>query len=134
MSRAIFETRFFVHFLASPDPRLRQQLLELMRKYDTRLVSAITLFEIYKLSLEREGRETAETRVSRMRDEFKVIPVDDSIAIRGAQLKHEAKVRSKDDVPMADSLIASTSVLSKAVCITDSPHFKKIPQIRSKWI
>ncbi len=69
-----------------------------------------------------------------MRDEFKVIPVDDSIVIRGAQLKHEAKVRSKEDVPMADSLTASTSVHSRAVCITDSPHFKKIAQIRYKWI
>ena len=134
MSSALFETRFFIYFFASPDPTTHRQLLELMRKYDTRLVSAITLFEIYKLSLEREGKETAETRISRIRNEFDVIPVDDLIAIRGAQLKHTAKVRYNENMPMADSLIGATNVLRKTVCITDSPHLKKIPEVKCRWI
>jgi predicted nucleic acid-binding protein len=134
MPSAIFETRFFIHFFASPDPETHRRLLALMVRYHPKLVSAITLFEIYKLSLEREGKDIAETRTARIRNEFGVIPVSDSIAIRGAQLKHAAKVRSNEDVPMADSLIAATSLLSKAVCITDSPHFDKIPQVKRKWI
>jgi len=36
-----------------------------IEKYDGRLVSAITLFEIYKICLEKEGKETAETRILR---------------------------------------------------------------------
>jgi len=134
MSRAVFETRFFIYFFSSPDPRVHALLLELMRRYDRRLVSAITLFEIYKISLEREGRETAETRISRMKCEFSLIPVDDAIAVRGAQLKYTAKVQKGEDVPMADSLIAVTSLINRAVCITDSPHFDKIPQIKRRWI
>jgi len=134
MSSAVFETRFFIHFFASPDREIHRRLLQLMRLYDRRLVSAITLFEIYKISLEREGKETAETRISRMRTEFDVAPVDDPVAVRGAQLKHAAKVRCREDIPMADSLIAATSVIRKAVCITDSPHFDKIPQIKCRWI
>jgi predicted nucleic acid-binding protein len=134
MSSALFETRFFIYFFASPDPSTHRQLLELMRKYDTRLVSAITLFEIYKLSLEREGKETAETRISRIRNEFDVIPVDDLIAVRGAQLKHAVKLRYNEDMPMADSLIGATSVLRKAVCITDWPHLEKISQVKCRWI
>ena len=134
MPRAVFETRFFIHFFASANLGTHRKLLDLMRRYDSRLVSTITLFEIYKLSIEREGKDTAETRASRIRKEFKAIPVDDSIAIRGAQLKHAAKVRNGEDVPMADRLIAATSVLSKAVCITDSPHFDRIPQVRRKWM
>jgi predicted nucleic acid-binding protein len=47
----------------------------------------------------------------------------------GAQLKHVAKVRSNEDVPMADSLIAATSIICKATCITDSPHFDTIPPV-----
>jgi predicted nucleic acid-binding protein len=105
-----------------------------MARYQTRLVSTITIFEIYKLSLEREGKETAEIRTARIRKEFQPIPVSDAIAVRGAQLKHAAKTRNKEDVPMADSLIAATSLLSRAVCITDSPHFDKIPQVKRKWI
>jgi predicted nucleic acid-binding protein len=133
MPSAIFETRFFIYFLASPDPDTHRRLLGLMVRYYPRLVSAITLFEIYKLSLEREGKETAETRTARIRREFGVIPLSDSIAIRGAQLKHAAKVRGNEDVPMADSLIAATSVLSKAASITDSPHFfDKIPPVKRK--
>jgi len=134
MSSAIFETRFFIYFFASPDSDIQRKLLVLMRRYRPRLISVITLYEIYKLSLEREGKETAETRIARMRKEFGVIAVDDSIAIRGAQLKHAAKVRSNEDVPMADSLIAATSIVSKAICITDSPHFDKIPLVKRKWI
>lgn len=134
MSRAIFETRFFVYFFASAEPDTHRRLLALMIRYQPKLVSTITLFEIYKLSLEKEGKDTAETRTARIRKEFQVIPVSDSIAIRGAQLKHAAKVRSNEDVPMADSLIAATSLLSKAVCITDSPHFDKIPQVKRKWV
>jgi predicted nucleic acid-binding protein len=134
MSSAIFETRFFIHFFASPDPDVHRKLLELMRKYQARLVSAITIFEIYKLSLEREGRDTAETRSSRMTKEFKVVAVDAPVATSGAQLKHAAKVRNNEDVPMADTLIAATSILNKAVCITDSPHFDNIPQVKRKWI
>jgi predicted nucleic acid-binding protein len=134
MPRAVFETRFFIYFFASPKPNTHRKLLALMIRYQPRLVSTITLFEIYKLCLEREGKDTAETRTARIRKEFQVIPVSDSIAIRGAQLKHAAKVRNKADVPMADSLIAATSLLSKAVCITDSPHFDKIPQVSRKWI
>jgi len=134
MSSALFETRFFIYFFASPDPSAHRQLLELMRKYDTRLVSAITLFEIYKLSLEREGKETAETRTLRIRNEFDVIPVDDSIAVCGAQLKHMVRLRYGEDMPMADSLIAATSVLRKAICITDSPHLQKISQLKRRWV
>jgi len=134
MSSAIFETRFFIHFFASPDPNVHRKLLELMDRYQSRLVSAITIFEIYKLSLEKEGRETAETRVSRMTKEFRVVAVDTQVATSGAQLKHAAKVRYNENVPMADSLIAATSTINKAVCITDSPHFEKIPQVKCKWI
>jgi len=134
MSRAIFETRFFIHFFSSPDPKTHRLLLELMHKYDRKLVSTITFFEIYKISLEREGKETAETRISRIRREFNPIPVDDVIAIHGARLKHVTKVQRGEDIPMADSLIAATGMVNKAVCITDSPHFDKIPQLKRKWI
>jgi predicted nucleic acid-binding protein len=134
MSNAIFETRFFIHFFSSPDPDVHRRLLNLMRKYQARLVSAVTVFEIYKLSLQREGRETAETRASRMANEFKVVAVDFPVAVRGAELKHAAKVRNKEDVPMADSLIAATRILNKAFCITDSPHFDSIPQVKHRWI
>jgi len=134
MTRAVFETRFFIHFFSSPDPRVHRILLGLMQKYDRRLVSAITLFEIYKISLEREGKETAETRISRIGNEFTVVPVDGAIAVAGAQVKHAAKVRMGKDVPMADSLIAATSLASKAVCITDSAHLQKIPHLKCRWI
>jgi len=134
MTRAVFETRFFVYFFASADPEIHRRLLALMVQYQPRLVSTITIFELYKLSLEREGKETAETRTARIKKEFQLLPVSDSIAIRGAQLKHLAKLRSNEDVPMADSLIAASAILNKAVCITDSPHFDKIPQVRHKWV
>ena len=134
MPRAVFETRFFIYFFSSSDPELHKLLLDLMRKYDKKLVSAITFFEICKLSLEREGRGTAETRISRIRREFNLIPVDDAIAVLGAQLKHAANIQRGQDIPMADSLIAATSLTLNATCLSDDPHFKAINEIKTNWI
>jgi hypothetical protein len=35
---------------------------------------------------------------------------------------------------MGDSMIAATSLVLKAVCISDDPHFKQISEIETTWI
>jgi predicted nucleic acid-binding protein len=83
---------------------------------------------LYKNSISIEGRETAKLKISLLKDEFEVIPVNDQIAQVSAELGHKYKLS------MGDSMIAATALVLKAVCITDDPHFKQINEIETEWI
>jgi predicted nucleic acid-binding protein len=127
MNKAIYDSRFFVEFYYSTDQALRQKMLDKKWVKD-RYVSAVTIHEVYKLSLSRDGREVAKLRAISMREEFHVISVDDQIAQVSAEL------RNKYQLSMGDSMIAATASVLKAVCISDDPHFKQVKEIETVWI
>jgi len=60
--------------------------------------------------------------------DFKVVDVDAEIARLSAELRHKYKTR------LADSFIAATALVLKAVCLSNDPHFEKIKEIKTKWI
>jgi predicted nucleic acid-binding protein len=35
---------------------------------------------------------------------------------------------------MAESIIAATTLLLKATCLSDDPHFKSINEIKTAWV
>ena len=78
--------------------------------------------------MEREGRETAELRVSLIEKDFEVVPVDAVLAELSAELRHRYRV------PMADSIIAATAKLLNIPCVTDDPHIREMREIRTRWI
>jgi predicted nucleic acid-binding protein len=127
MHNATYDSRFFVEFFYSKNEIVHRKLEE-EKKRKEKYVSAIVIHEVYKLSLAREGRETARLRASLMKKDFKVVPVDDQIAQISAEL------RQKYGLSMGDSMIAATASILKAVCISDDPHFKQIKEIETKWI
>jgi predicted nucleic acid-binding protein len=127
MNKAVYDTRFFVEFYYSKDQTLRKRITE-KKRFLTKYVSAIVVHEVYNLSIAQAGRETAKLRVSSIKAEFQVIPVDDQIAQVSAELRH------KYNLSMGDSMIAATAVELKAVCISDDPHFKQIKEIEVEWI
>ena len=63
-----------------------------------------------------------------IKEEFQLIPVDDQIAQVSAELRH------KYQLSMGDSMIAATSLILKAVCISDDHHFRQIKEIETTWI
>ena len=127
MHNATYDSRFFVEFFYSKNETVHRKLEE-EKKRKEKYVSAIVIHEVYKLSLAREGRETARLRATLMKKNFKVVPVDDQIAQISAEL------RQKYGLSMGDSMIAATASILKAVCISDDPHFKQIKEIETKWI
>jgi predicted nucleic acid-binding protein len=127
MHNATYDSRFFVEFFYSKNEIVHRKLEE-EKKRKEKYVSAIVIHEVYKLSLAREGRETARLRASLMKKDFKVVPVDDQIAQISAEL------RQKYGLSMGDSMIAATASILKAVCISDDTHFKQIKEIETKWI
>lgn len=127
MSKKVYDTRFFVEHYYSKDKEALQRIKEEIRKTKEKYISAIVIHEVYQLTLKREGRETAILRTNLLEKDFKVINVDSAIAKSSAELRHKYKT------PLADSIIAATSLFLNAVCLTDDPHIKSIEEIKTKW-
>ncbi len=127
MNKASYDSRFFVEFFYSKDENL-QRKIRVEKKRKEKYVSTVVIHEVYKLSLAREGRETATLRAVLMKKDFQVIPVDDQIAQISAELRH------RYNLSMGDSMVAATASILKAVCVSDDPHFQQIKEIETTWI
>ena len=128
MSRYIYDTRFFIEYFYSKDGNLQKRMKDNLRKAKRRIISVITLHEVYKLTLEKDGRESAKLRTTILNRDFKVVNVDPEIAVEAAE------IRSKYRVPMADSIIAATAKILSLPVITDDEHFYRIKEIKAKWM
>lgn len=128
MSKIVFDTRFFIEHYYSKDEGLLRKTKEAIRRNRERYVSAIVIHEVYKLTLEREGREIAILRANSLEKDFKVVNVNADIAKSSAELRHRYKV------PMADSIIAATTLSLKATCLSDDSHLETVKEIETKWV
>jgi predicted nucleic acid-binding protein len=128
MPNLVYDTRFFIEHYYSADhavqEKTKRELLTVRNKY----VSVITLHEVYRFSLAREGREIAQLRVDLISNDFDVVDVDSAIAVKAAEMRHGLSL------PMADSLIAATCSVLKATCVTDDPHFTRVRELTTRWI
>jgi len=128
MSKAVYDTRLFFEHYYSKDETILQKTKEAIRSVKQRYISAIVIHEVYQLTLQKEGRETANLRADLLEKDFKIINVDPKIAKTSAEIRHKYKTS------MADSIIAATALSLKATCLTDDPHLKNIKEIKTKWI
>ncbi|RLI28099.1 hypothetical protein DRO58_02895 [Candidatus Bathyarchaeota archaeon] len=126
--RSVFDTRFFIEYFYSKDPRRLGKLKGYLRSVKVRFVSAVTVHELYRIDLEKEGKDVARLRSEVLRRDFKLIGVDYELAVRSAEL------RSRYRIPMADSMIAATAQVYKCPVVSDDPHFKKIKGLETRWI
>jgi len=128
MSKVVFDTRFFIEHYYSGDKRVLRRTRDEIRRNRGRFVSSIVLHEVFWLTLGFEGRETAVLRVDLLEKDFRVVSVDAEIARVSAELRHKYKMR------LADSVIAATTLVLKAVCLSDDPRLEKIKEIKTRWI
>ena len=127
MNKAVYDTRIFMEYFNSKDSALLEKIGKEKSRRE-KYVSAIVIHELYKLSLVNEGRETAKLKVAFLKQEFKIIPVDNQIAEISAELRQKYKLS------MGDSIIAATALSLNAVCFSDDPHFSQIKEIKTVWI
>lgn len=124
---SLYDTRFFFEHYYSKDPSVLRWTRNELGSRQTKYASAVTAHEIYKISLENEGREVAELRTVLMDKEFEVIDMGLELA------KESAEIRSKYHLPMADSIIAATTKLNRLECVSDDPHLREIKEIKTRW-
>jgi len=128
MSKTVYDTRFFIEHYYSGNEEVLRKTKEEMRKTKERYISAIVVHEVYQLTLRQEGRETAILRTSLLEKDFRIVNVNSEIA------KSSAELRFKYKTSMADSIIAATSLILNATCLSDDPHLRVIKEIKTKWI
>ncbi|MCX8189119.1 MAG: PIN domain-containing protein [Nitrososphaeria archaeon] len=125
---SLYDTRFFIEHYYSKDNNILQKTANMIRLDKNKVVSTIVVHEIYKLTLEKEGREVAEHRTRLIEKDFKIIGIDSQIAKVSAELRHKYKI------PLADSIIAATAKEHELVCVTDDMHLKQIKEIKVQWL
>jgi predicted nucleic acid-binding protein len=121
----LFETRYFLVRFETKDSEQLDKLRSLSYRSKSKFVSVITIYEVYKISLEEQGKDVAKIRTEAIEREFEVVGVDTETARDGARLS------SKLRIPMADSLIMATAKKLKIPCVTDDPHFSEVKRV---WI
>jgi len=124
----VYDTGFFIEHYYSKNDEVLKRTTNALKTDKNKVISAIVVHEVYKLTLDKEGKEQAELRTKLLEKDFKVINVDTQIA------KISAKLRHKYRIPMADSIIAATAESLKLVCITDDQHFTQMKEVKTKWI
>jgi len=128
MPDTLYDTRFFLAAYAA-GASLKSQVKSELQARKRRYVSAITIHEVYRISLEGEGRDVAKIRKSAIERDFEIISVDSDVAAESA----EVKVSQGRDFPIADAIIAATAKLQKLVCFTDDDHIRSIPKLKTRW-
>jgi len=125
--KSVYDTRFFVEYFYSDDADFLRRLKEDLRAVRERMVSTLTVHEIHRINLEKEGREVAMLRSETIRRDFDVVDVDYETAVRSAEL------RSKHRIPMADSIIAATAQIHGCPLVSDDTHFHEIEDLKTRW-
>ena len=125
--RRLYDTRFFVEYFYSEDSELLRKLKAEFRLTKERLVSSLTVHEIHRINMLREGKDVAALRSNTIKRDFKVIGVDYETAVKSAE------IRSKHKMPMADSVIAATAQIYDCPLFSHDNHFKEIADLKTKW-
>lgn len=128
MPDTLYDTRFFLAAYAL-ERGLRLRVRSELQARKRRFVSAITIHEVYRISLEGEDRDVAKMRRSAIGRDFEIIDVGSDIASESAEIK----VSQGRDFPIADAIIAATAKLKRLVCVTDDAHIKSIATLKTRW-
>ncbi|MCJ7456239.1 PIN domain-containing protein [Candidatus Bathyarchaeota archaeon] len=129
MPDILYDTRFFLRLYTAKELSLRRRLVSELERQKRRFASAITIHEVYRVSLEEEGREVARMRKATIERDFEIIDVDSDIAAEAAEIK----VAQGRDFPLADAIIGATAILRKLTCLTDDEHIKRL-KVRTRWV
>jgi predicted nucleic acid-binding protein len=108
------------YFADAGDARLYAAAIEHTARL---IVPSITLFEVYKRSLQQRGEDQALEAVAAMR-QGRVVNLDERTAIEAAKLSVAMKL------PLADSVILATAQRYRAVLWTQDADFEGIAGVK----
>src|SRR5208337_5432041 len=124
--RRLYDTRFFVEYFYSENAELLRKLKDELRLVKDRMVSSLTVHEIHRINLLKEGKDVAALRSNTIKRDFKIVGVDYKTAVKSAE------IRTQHKMPMADSVIAATAQIYECSLFSDDNHFKEIENLKTK--
>jgi predicted nucleic acid-binding protein len=131
--KAVLDTRFFVAIFEKGEEQFQRWAkltLDGFRSENVGIVPSIVILELYKVELERLGKEVADLRVNAvLKSTLKTIDLNSSIAIEAAKLRCKYA-----ELPTADAIIAATAIKSASdYVLTDDKHIKQIKETKTRW-
>lgn len=86
------------------------------------LTPVIVVYEVYK-KVKRERGEKAALVVLAHINQTNIVPLDETLAVKAADVALEFKL------PMADAIVYATAIVKNCKVATSDPHFKKLPHV-----
>jgi len=117
----IIDTSCWLEYLM--DTEIGAKVAPLIENPGELIVPTITLYEVYKKLLSEKDEKYALDVVSYMQSGT-VIELNTGLSLLAAQISRKYKL------PMADSIIYSSSLHYSAIIYTCDNHFKDLPDIR----
>ena len=129
---SVADTRLLLAFKFPPSERVRNQVSALLVQGLRRglLIPSIVVTEYIKIAGGRVGLAPSLAHIGELEARgARIVEIDRKIAVKAGELslKHA-------DIPIADTLIASTTITHGAKqVLTDDPHFQELG-LKLKWI
>jgi len=92
-----YDTRFLIELFYANEELAKEKIRNVLLVSKPNFLSTAALSEIYKLTLEKGGKDVAEIRANSLARYFRLVDVDRAIAVQAALIKH------KHGIPFADS-------------------------------
>jgi len=105
------------------DGKLAETYEQYLAETDTILVPGVVLYEVYKV-LKREAGEEKALLATGFMKRATVIPLDDTLAIKAADIS------LLHALAMADAMVYATAQLHEAPLYTSDADFKGLPLVR----
>ena len=121
----LFETRYFWAVFTRRDAATINKLKAIYDKSKTAYASSVSIYEVFRQTLEHEDMQVAELRAKTIMNAFTIMDIGAEIAEEGARISHRLRI------PMADSLIMATAKRLRVSCVTDDPHFTEVKRV---WV
>lgn len=121
----LFETRYFWAVFTTRDAATINKLKAIYDRSRAVYASSVSIYEVFRQTLEQEDMQVAELRAKTIMNEFTIVDVGAEIAEEGARISHRLRI------PMADSLIMATAKQLRIPCVTDDPHFTEVKRV---WV
>jgi predicted nucleic acid-binding protein len=87
----LFETRYFWAVFTSKDAESTRKLKTIFEKTKTAFASSISIYEIYKQTIEHDDKTVAELRTRTIANEYTIVDVSAEIAEEGARISHSCE-------------------------------------------
>ncbi|MDA4118076.1 MAG: hypothetical protein OK455_07005 [Thaumarchaeota archaeon] len=88
----LFETRYFWAVFTSKDTERTKKLKVLFEKARAPYASSISVYEVYKLTIEHDDKAVAEIRARTIAKEYTIVDVTAEIAEGGAIISHRLRI------------------------------------------